>query len=36
MWITFWAIIIALAIGLTVMAMGGEPRKTVPRRFGDS
>ena len=36
MWITFWAVTIALAIGLTVMAMGTQPKKTVPRRFGDS
>ena len=36
MWITFWAVTIALAIGLSVMAMGTQPKKTAPRRFGDS
>ena len=36
MWITFWAVTIALAIGLTVMATVIQPKKTVPRRLGDS
>ena len=36
MWITFWAVTIALAIGLSVMAMGTQPKKTAPRRFGGS
>jgi|SoimicMinimDraft_9_1059737.scaffolds.fasta_scaffold137318_1 hypothetical protein len=36
MWITFWAVTIALAVGLTVMAAGTQPKKAVPRRLGDS
>jgi hypothetical protein len=36
MWITFWAVTIALAIGLTVMAMGTQPKRRVPRHLGDS
>jgi hypothetical protein len=34
MWITFWAVTIALAIGLSVMAIGTQPKKTMPRRLG--
>jgi hypothetical protein len=34
MWITFWAVTIALAIGLSVMVMGTQPKKTMPRRLG--
>ena len=31
MWITFWAVTIALAIGLSVMAMGTQPKTTARR-----
>jgi hypothetical protein len=35
MWITFWAVTIALFILLTVIATVMQPKKTVPR-LGDS
>ncbi len=34
MWVTFWAVTIALAIGLSVMVMGTQPKKAMPRRLG--
>jgi hypothetical protein len=36
MWISFWAVTLALFIGLTVMGTVMHPKKRVPHRFGDS
>ena len=36
MWISFWAVTLALFIGLTVMGTVMHRKKTAPHRFGDS